>query len=132
MSEVTPSNSSAARPFASVRWTTGAADAVAAVRSRPKPLLSCHRSRRAPSAGGSEFASNQSCMFAVTGGLAATAPPTTVIGLDGAALEPALFDAVTTTRRSPPTSPEATTYVEEMAPGRSAQVPPALEHRCHW
>src|SRR5581483_2809775 len=43
----------------------------------------------------------------------------------------AAFDAVTATRRVPPTSAGATTYVLDCAPARSTHaVPPAL-HRCH-
>src|SRR4051794_1179674 len=103
-SDVTPSNSSAVRPFASLRWTSGAADALAAVRSRPLPLLSCHRSRREPSAAASEFASYQSWRLALTGGDATTTPPTTAVAADGALLDPPGFVAVTTTRIVPPTS----------------------------
>src|SRR3954454_19329232 len=88
ISDATPSNSSAARPFAAVRRRIGAADVVAAVRSRPLPLLSCQRRSRVPSVAASEFASYQSWRPLAIGGVAATAPVTTVVTADGMVLDP--------------------------------------------
>src|SRR5205823_11446212 len=52
-------------------------------------------------------------------------------GRDTAELEPALFVAVTRTRIRWPASAEARTYVCDVAPDTSAQLPPPLPQRRH-
>jgi hypothetical protein len=58
--------------------------------------------------------------------------PTTAVGADVAVLEPALFDAVTTTRIVDPTSAADAAYDEPVAPGVAAQLAPPASQRCHW
>src|SRR5438132_3004414 len=130
MSDVTPSNSTVARPLRPVLWKTGACPAPA-VRSRPLPLLSCHAESAAPSAAVSLFASYQSWSPVVVGGDADIDPVTTAVRADAAEVEPLPLLAVTTTRSVPPTSPETTTYDAAAATGRFAQTDPAASQRCH-
>ncbi len=66
------------------------------------------------------------------GGLTTPACVTTPVAFDGDdAVEPAAFDAVTTTRSLWPTSAPTTAYVEAVAPPMSAQPLPAESQRRH-
>jgi hypothetical protein len=56
---------------------------------------------------------------------------TTALGAERADLDPAAFDAVTTTRMVWPTSLEAMTYVDCEAPATATHVVPALLQSCH-
>src|SRR5712691_2172337 len=132
MIDRTPSNSTVERPFSPVVWNTGAAGGNAALRSRPKPLLSCHTEIGWPSVTGSFCASNQSWRPVVTGGAEVPEPVIRPVAVDGADVWPAPFVAVTTTRIRAPMSPEPSVYVALVAPSRFAQLAPELSHRCHW
>jgi hypothetical protein len=62
--------------------------------------------------------------------LAGAAATTTSVSADVAVLDPAEFDAVTSTRTDAPTSTEVSVYVCAVAPAMFVQLPP--EQRCHW
>ena len=57
---------------------------------------------------------------------------TTAVCADVAAEEPALFEAVTTTRIVAPPSAATKVYVLPVAPPMSAQLAPAELQRRHW
>ena len=57
---------------------------------------------------------------------------TGAVGLDVAFAEPVLFDAVTLTFRTAPTSVFVTTYVDPVAPAIAAHVEPVVMQRDHW
>jgi hypothetical protein len=59
------------------------------------------------------------------------AAPTTAVACDVADDESA-FDAVTTTRRVEPTSPELTAYAAVVAPRMFVQLLPPASQRRHW
>jgi hypothetical protein len=56
---------------------------------------------------------------------------TTALGADVALLEPAAFEAVTTTSSVVPTSPGANWYVDPVAPETFAQLFPDWSQLCH-
>ena len=57
---------------------------------------------------------------------------TTSLAAEVAVALPALFVAVTTTRRVEPMSAPVRVLVEPVAPAMSAQLSPAASQRCHW
>jgi hypothetical protein len=63
---------------------------------------------------------------------ATAAAVTTPVAAEEADDEPALFDAVTSTRTVEPTSADANVYVCALAPAISAQLAPAESQRRHW
>jgi hypothetical protein len=63
---------------------------------------------------------------------ATAAAVTTPVAAEEADDEPALFDAVTTTRIVEPTSADANVYVLPVAPAISEQFPPPASQRRHW
>jgi hypothetical protein len=63
---------------------------------------------------------------------ATAAAVTTPVAADVAEEEPALFDAVTSTRTVEPTSPAVNVYVVPVAPAMSEQFPPPALQRRHW
>jgi hypothetical protein len=63
---------------------------------------------------------------------ATAAAATTPVADEEADDEPALFDAVTTTRTVEPTSADVSGYVCPVAPATSLQPFPLWLQRCHW
>jgi hypothetical protein len=55
---------------------------------------------------------------------------TTPVGAETAVADPALFVAVTMARSVWPAFPEVTAYVDDVAPDRVVQLPPAESHCC--
>jgi hypothetical protein len=70
------------------------------------------------------------CAVGAGGGAGAAAAATTAVAGEAVVDEPALFVAVTATRSVEPTSPDCTTYVEEVAPETAPQPVPAVSQRC--
>jgi hypothetical protein len=68
----------------------------------------------------------------LVGGLTTPATVTTPVAAEAAdGVEPAAFEAVTTTRNVPPTSAETTAYDALVAPPMVEHAPPDELHRCH-
>jgi hypothetical protein len=63
---------------------------------------------------------------------AVAAAVTTPVAADEADDDPALFDAVTSTRTVEPTSADANVYVLPVAGAMSEQFPPPVSQRRHW
>jgi hypothetical protein len=57
---------------------------------------------------------------------------TTPVAVETAVLDPAVFDAVTSTATVEPTSADPRVYVAAVAPEMSAQPAPCVSQRCHW
>src|ERR1700689_3209474 len=67
------------------------------------------------------------------GGVASCSPSvTTVVAVEFALADPAVFEALTTTRRVAPMSLSVGAYVLLLAPVMSWHSPPDSLQRCHW